>query len=381
LALLLGGVALATVQGSAPANAPTQVFIPITAGSFPICDNAPAGLLGYVRSYHGDPVRLAVQGDLAYLVDWSGSLQVFDISNLCDPLPLGYATWTDNEFQDVTVVGDFAYVANDADGLARYDVSDPGAPVRQAARKDGDGYANSLYYDGRRYAFVGQHYSWDTTLAIYDLTTFPDGAPIFYSVGSDLGHLWEVNGQGDRVYVAASGYEDDIRFQILDVSALPAVPEVVATLDLPIAKYGNGYAIEVEGGHAYLTALDEPRHDGGLLVINMADETAPFVEGAIFIRDAGAMPWKRPGLDVAGDLVCMASASGLYGFDVSDPANPEKAFFYHYPESFGSTAGGDVVIRGDLAITAVRRPEPWGDEDHGGLAVYRLPSTLVPSAP
>ena len=355
----------------------TLSFTPVVEAD-PTCDAMPPGLIGYAPSYFGDPKRLDVQGDYAYLVDWHGSIMVFDISDPCNPLPLGSAQDTAQEFQDVVVIGDYAYVANDANGLAVYDISDPNAPFWVTARKDGGGYANSISYDGGQYAFVSQHYAYGYELVIYDMTTFPTSTPTIYSSGPGWPHAWEIHTVGNRAYHTIADGSGGLRFQILDISGLPAVPVLLGSLDLPASSYGDGFKIDVQGDYAYLTAGYSPQHEGSFVIVNISDETDPYVEGEVFIPNAGIVTWRKPGLDIVGDEVYLMEKDGLYGFDVSDKSNPTQFVNFPFPVSFGETAGGDVVIRDGLAFTAVTYPEPGSSGDHGGIAVYRLkPSILM----
>lgn len=362
---------------AAPAD---DTFLPLIGSAPLVCDGVTPGLIGYTHTKFGNPVRLDVQSDRAYVVDWSGSLMIFDVSDPCRPNRLGYAIWQENEFQDIAVLGNVAYIANDANGLAKYDVSNPAAPVRLVARKDGPGYSNSVAIDVGQFALVSQHYAPSTTLAIYDLATFPFRTPTFYWPGPDWDHLWEVEVAGNRAYISVRDAGANVRFQILDISALPAVPTVVATLDFPKADYGDGFAIEVAGDTAYLASSDDVLHDGGLVIVNMADETAPFVAGSYFFPTAGAMPWKQPGLEVVGHRAYLVGSDGLYVFDVADPQHIALLFTLPFPAAFGRTVGGDVVIRGDLAFVAVRSPDDPGANDVGGLAIYHLPVASISGA-
>lgn len=132
LTAVILGLLLSTA--SIAANAPADTA----------CDPATPGLLGYAHTDYGSPVRLDIQGEYAYLVDWMGNFTIFDISDPCRPSASGAVQWVGNEFQDVKVIGDYAYIANDADGLAKYDVSDPARPSSVSARHDSGGYAVSV---------------------------------------------------------------------------------------------------------------------------------------------------------------------------------------------------------------------------------------------
>lgn len=338
----------------------------------PACDSMPVGLIGHAQSILGDALGIDVQGDFAYVADWGGRLQVFDISDPCHPLRLGSAPTPGNEFGDLTIDGSYAYVANDGHGLSKYDISDPNAPAYVSSRLDGR-YAHDVFYDGGQYAFVGQIYSAGRELAIYDIGSYPSAAPIFYSP-SFSGHrdIYSVDVAGDRAYVCASSGNGDGHFQILDISSLPLNPVFISELFMPLSQYGGGCGVRVQGSHAFLTTHHHSSHDGGLIVVNITNENVPYIEGTVFVPDAGIVPWKPAGLDIYGDNVYVMAQNGLYDFDVSDPENPTQVNQFPYPADFGRISGGQVVIRDDLAFAAVYRYWPPSGEDHGGLAIYRI---------
>lgn len=333
------------------------------------CDAMPAGLIGSAPSFYGNPVRVDVQGDYAYVVDWQGSLQIFDVSDPCNPVSMGSAQGSDNEFQDVKVMGDYAYVANDADGLAKYDVSDPASPSRVSARSDGM-YAVSVDTN-ERYLFVSYLYTEAPSLAVYDQSTFPSDMTASYDAGPSWPHHWETAVQGDRAYLISYDGPPPI-FQVLDISDLPTGPVLLGSLDLPDTLYGAGFGMKVAGDYAYLASMDVDTADGGLVVVNIADGANPYVEGMVTNPNAALPFWKRPGLDVSGDRVYVAGKDGLYGYDVADPANPTQTTFFPYPESFGLMGSGDVAIQGDLAFVTAFYPDGDPAASPGGLAIYRL---------
>ncbi len=63
-----------------------------------------------------------------HIVDESG-LWVVDVRNPAEPLPLGFLSMGDAFLEDITVAGDYAYLAALTDGLIIVDISDPTQPV------------------------------------------------------------------------------------------------------------------------------------------------------------------------------------------------------------------------------------------------------------
>lgn len=337
----------------------------------PTCDALPAGLIGYEQSILGDALGIDVQGNYAYVADWGGVLQVFDVSDPCNPQRLGSAWTPGNEFGDLTVVGDFAYVANDGNGLSKYNIADPNAPFLVTWRNDAT-YAHDVFYDGGQYAFAGYIYSSGRELAIYDMTAYPGATPTFYSP-TFPGHrdIYSVDVVGNRAYVCASAGDGNGHFQIVDISTITA-PHFISEIYMPLNQYGDGCAVRVQGDHAYLTTAHYITHNGGLIVVNIANESAPFIQGELYVPDAAIVPWKKPGLDILDQTVYMMAQHGLYVLDVTDPAHPVQVDYFPFPAEFGHISGGQVVVRDDLAYAAVYRFWPPSPGDHAGLAIYRL---------
>ena len=164
---------------------------------------------------------------------------------------------------------------------------------------------------------------------------------------------------------------------------MPSPPTLLGSVGLPAEIYGQGFGIKVAGGYAYLTsaAVEPPNIDGGLVIINVNDDSNPYVEKVVTIPNAGLNFWKRPGPDVVGDMVYVPGGNGLYGFDVSDPSSASQTEYYPYPADFGSVSSGDVVIQGDFAYVSLFPMDANTSFGRGGLAVYKLRETnLAPVA-
>ncbi|NJL59405.1 MAG: hypothetical protein HC887_06945 [Desulfobacteraceae bacterium] len=76
----------------------------------------------------GEARKFDIIGNIAYLADGSGGLQIIDISNSTNPMIIGSVKMPD-EARDVKVIGNTAYVADYASGLQVVDVSNPTSPV------------------------------------------------------------------------------------------------------------------------------------------------------------------------------------------------------------------------------------------------------------
>jgi hypothetical protein len=106
-----------------------------------------ASMSGYLRvidvSDHTDPVlvgalravphpsleAVAVSGSYAYLAHgYDGGLRVIDITDPTNPSEVGW-TWTDDHAYDLSVSGDYVYVADYYGGLRVFHISDPTDPI------------------------------------------------------------------------------------------------------------------------------------------------------------------------------------------------------------------------------------------------------------
>jgi len=107
---------------------------------------------------------VAVAGDLAFLANEADGLRIYGVTNLARPVMLGHAKTPDRAFGVAAAPGNLVYVASGNDGVLIYDVSNPSAPalVRTLA-----GSA-----EARRVTISGQHalVAWnDDGIRSYDI--------------------------------------------------------------------------------------------------------------------------------------------------------------------------------------------------------------------
>ena len=338
----------------------------------------PPGLIGYAETKTGYAVALDVEGQYAYVGTFGpyiGWFQVFDISDPSAPRARG-SYFADQEIQDIDVIGPYAYVANDYNGLIKLDISNPDAPVFLGGRSDGQ-YASSVGIVDDRFAYVGYWYSGG--LQVYDTAAFPS-APVASLDQAGVKHVADIDVVGDRAYItiAESSGGEPPYFEVIDISD-PLRPSLVSQIHLPRETYGDWVdQFQVVGNHAYLPRSAIGGHDGGLLVLDLTDESKPAVAAFVPIPDAGNIPYKGPGLDVVDDIVYMASQTGLYVFDVSNPSDPKIVIdpntdpAFRYPAEFLPSKGGWVEVQGDLAFVTSHGNDNTGGEK-GGLVVFQLP--------
>lgn len=356
-----------------------QLNLAIVSESTPADCVAPSGLIGYARSLNGEAVGLDVQDGYAYVGEFdSGWLQVFDVRDPCHPQLLpGSVANPGEEIDDIQVQGVRAYVAADANGLRVYDISDPANPTFIGGRSDGT-YANSVFYDGSRYAYTGYFYGNNHPLAIYDLAQFPAISLTAYAGTNGRNRdAYDTVVVGDRAYVFMGDGEGHYTFQVLDVAA-PTAPRLLGEVLFDSTQYGSIGEVKVQGDYAYIaTGASDAAHGGykgGLLVIRVSDAAHPAIVAFRQMERASGIPWRGAGLDLAGDHAYVVGADGLYSFAIANPTSPVQDALWPFPADFGKTMGGRVKVVSDLAYVTAYGTWPDTSNGHGGLAIYRIGS-------
>jgi hypothetical protein len=233
----------------------------------------------------GNAEGVMVVGNYAYVADYASGLAIIDITDKANPGTPVYMDTTGTAI-DVRVVGNYAYVADYYSGLAIIDISDPtnpGTPVY----KDTSGYASGVTVVGN-YAYVADDSS---GLAIIDISdpTNP-GTPVYKDTD---GRAWGVTVVGNYAYVA----DDSSGLAIIDISD-PTNP------GSPVYRDTSGRAsnVTVVGNYAYVAD-----YAPGLAIIDVSDPTSPGtpVYRAFKLHNAY-------GVTVVGNYVYVGnSASGL----------------------------------------------------------------------
>jgi len=107
---------------------------------------------GYLAA-EGFAVGIDAAGRYVYIADELEGLQVVDVSDIGDPVPVGTVSFAVN-IKDVKVKGDLAYISADTLGMIIVDISDPLAPDSIGSYNTGD-RVYSLDVDGNRAFLAG----------------------------------------------------------------------------------------------------------------------------------------------------------------------------------------------------------------------------------
>lgn len=264
-------------------------------------------------------IDVFVSDSYAYMLGGSSSgLGIVDVSDPTVPTQIG-SLETDGFLSGISVVGQYAYIADNSLGLRVVNVSDPTSPV-EVGNSSVPTDARDVMVSGD-YAYVADGVN---GLWIIDVTnpTAPN------AVGS-----YDTPGRARSIYVTEShAYIADSYsgLQVVDISD-PQNPTGIGSYSIP----GSTYDVAVAGSYAYVAA------DFGLRVVDISNPNAP-VEVTV--------PTTTPVTDVSvkGEFAYGVGPRHLIVFDISDPAAPTVIANYEFP-SFGS---GDVFSDGSYIYVA-----------------------------
>jgi Ca2+-binding RTX toxin-like protein len=288
--------------------------------------------LTFVRSYNtpGFAGKVHIVGNYAYIGDdWEG-LQIIDISK-SSPDPIG-SYISDNSFPYGTqVVGDYAYIASWF-GMEIVNIHEPRNPYFISSLTNfGDGSYNLQVVGNYAYVIGG-----GSTGAYLGLTIINVSDPLapnivsYYRTNSPSG----VQIVGDYAYVA-DGFSG---LTIINISN-PLNPKLVGSCKTT----GEAVGVQVVGDYAYIA-------DGysGLAIINVHNPSTIQNQIPVY-KDT---PGFATELQVVGKYVYVADDSGgLQIIDVSTPLSPSIAG--SYPDSNSSYQNAmDVQVLGKYAYIA-----------------------------
>ncbi|HCP31912.1 TPA: hypothetical protein DIT45_01465, partial [Candidatus Acetothermia bacterium] len=205
----------------------------------------------FVGQIGGGVYAVAVQEDYAYIGD-GPRLTILDVSDLTAPSAVGKTIPLHAIVQDVAVVGNYAYLAVEGDGLHIIDVSDLANPT-EIGSYDTSGYIYGVAMAG------GCAYVADGGLRIIDVSD--PASPLEVGFYDTPGVAYDVAVAGNYAYIA--NRNEGLR--IIDVSD-PASPLEVSFYDTP----GDARDVVVVVDYAYVA-------DGGngLVIIDVSNPASP----------------------------------------------------------------------------------------------------------
>ena len=338
-------------------------------------------ILGFCYIYEG-PGDVTVRGDYAYVACGNGGLFVIDIRQKHHPKIVGHCYTSDAE--SVVVINGYAYVAGQEDGLVIFDLTDKNGP-----QIVGDYETDSLMdvTIHHNFAYVASGYS---GVQIIDIDN--RNGPLIIDRCDTPGSAEAVAVESNYAYVA-DGYGG---LQAINISN-PERPIIIGSCEI------QNYAMDVaiSGNYASVAVMDN-----GLQIIKITDPNRPMIVGHCESVDAQRVViegkyayvvgyWfndlqivdirdsKNPEIvGVCGDMDAMEVAvnddyayvigwesksknkSLLYIVNISNKENPEIISSCNIPAGLGQ----GIVIDGNYAYTT----------DEGGLLVIDISNKYAP---
>ncbi|MEN6625355.1 MAG: choice-of-anchor D domain-containing protein [Candidatus Sumerlaeia bacterium] len=271
-------------------------------------------------------IKVIVDGSYAYVSQWkqdsggtivdgTGELQIFDVSNPAAPVSVGHLTISDAG-RGICKSGSLVYIATAWKGFTIVDVSNPAAPALVKVQ-DTSGIALDVWVEG-------------TTLWVADAM----GGVKAYNVGTPtapvlLSTYYTANQANGLCKTGNLMCVTDLnRFYVLDVTN-PASPVLKDTID-----YNGSYTdwfrhVTVDGHYAYTA-----NNATGIKVIDISN---PANISVVATYDTAGAAWH---VAKKGDYLYVADgANGVDVIDVSTPSSPVHAATHDTP---GSAMGLDV---------------------------------------
>jgi hypothetical protein len=269
----------------------------------------------------GKSFSLTIDGSSVFSSNSSLFLEATNIPTwlnflLLNPNPTFKGSYnTPSNAQDVTLSGNYAYVADNHGGLQIIDISDPSNPTFKGSY-DTPNQAWNVAVSGN-YAYVT-----DGNLQIIDIR---DPANPTFKGSYDTPHsARDVALSGNYAYVVGGTSRS---LQIIDISD-PSNPTFKGSCDTLYLSKG----VVVSGNYAYVADAG-----GGLQIIDISDPSNPTFKG---LYDTS---WAY-GVVVSGNYAYVADDySGLQIIDITNPANPTFKGSYDTPSAYGVAVSGNYA--------------------------------------
>jgi len=291
----------------------------------------------YVGSYQlSNSFEVMVDWPLAYVCQHFGfpNFIVLDVSDPQDIEMVGLLNHSDPT-QDFDIQGNYAYLANDWDGLQIVDISYPADPHYVGGVNFGD-RAYAVFVKGNT-AYVADGYAGLFLIDVSDVEN-----PTVISSYSDNFSASGIVVQGEVAYMT----DHSTLLQTIDVSN----PFNPIGLD---SYYGQGYArrgIDLYGHYAFISAWAF-----GVHIVDITDP-AYLIPVTVIPTPGNCM-----GIYCAYDKAYVTNfEAGVQVYDISDPLNPSLLGYYQTP----GNARGIVADENYIYVA-----------DEGSLQILRLTTT------
>lgn len=366
-----GGTYSVTIQGNYAymGIGPRLAILDITNPTNP----SPIGQTEVISNYITD---IEISGNYAYvtekhLADWSGGgLRVIDISNPTQPHSIGFYD-TPGDALNLAVSGNYAYIADDYQGLRVVDISDPSLPVEVTTvmPNTSAGSTKNVVIANQR-AYVAESY--DHGLRILDISDPTN--PVTLGRYADRA-VHGVAVAGNYAYLACTGTPTG-GLSVVNISN-PATPQEISFYE---AETYSSW-VQVQGNYVYLSTQGQtgslsPRN-AYLHIVNIANPAAPTQSGLFFLpyEDSTFTSSRAYQFALTANQVYFAAGmNGLKIMDVANPATPVTVGGYNVP-----TRPGAIATTGNYLYVA---DEHWtiyaNNYDVGDLHIMDIANPTEP---
>jgi len=269
---------------------------------------------------------VCIVGNYAYVANDVQGLRVVDISDPEHPSTVGQWDNPREAAYGVAVSGSYAYVANNDAGLFAIDVSDPTDPHQRGAL-DTPGLARGICYrDSLVYIADGE-----SGLRIINVSNPRSPSQVGSLNTGSSANCVTLSGS----YAFVADFNDGLR--IIDISD-PAHPSEVGACD----TQGICFSVAISGTYAYVAEEDPPM----LRVINIQNPANPHEVGSVRV------PGNGMSVAVSGSYAYVAGYNcGLRVIDVTDSENPAIVGYYvqDYARSV-SVSGSYAYLCSDIGL-------------------------------
>jgi hypothetical protein len=276
---------------------------------------------------------LAVSGHFVCLANLADGLRIYDVTDPSNPVNIFHTNTSGGDAADVFVSGNYAYLSDLSDGLRIYDISNPSNTVQVGHfSTNGDSFTSGTVTNGYAYMAAG------TAFDIINVTN-PSSPSLMTTRHAGSGaEAFQLDVVGNYVYLAAQAQG----LIIFDISNLVS-PVMVGQIN----NNGSATWVRVSGDFAYVANGAD-----GLRVDSITNPASPVNVGHIV---TGGFTW---GVAVRGQYAFVAQSTGVVVVDVSDPFKPVLA--------------GSASTSAQAFGVAVSKDFVYAANSTAGLRIFRL---------
>ena len=270
--------------------------------------------------------KVELAGNLAYVADGQGGLQIVDVSNPESTHVVGQYV-SDRDVNSVAVRDTFAYIAllsSTSGGLVVLNIADPAIPLFVGQDPTIYAYDVAAPQNDTMYVYVAARY-WFHVEDVYTFPQYPTYARRFTTPGNTRA-VFVVD---SLVYLAC----EQMGLQIINL-ARPDSLALVGWIDTP----SNARHVYVHDNTAYVA---DGR--GGLIIIDVADSENP-----VFAAQYDTPDYAN-GVFISNNKAYVADGDG--GVHIIDVSNPEDPLYYGNVET---SYANNVYVRNDSVYVADR---------------------------